>query len=113
MRRSALPPQARRAAPRTRPALSRPRSSLQVWSLSDLPELILNVDSEADLALAHLHLVIMDYDHLTEDDRMGTVTLPLAPYAKRGSAAIEFSAPVVKDSARFGTLSGKIAVRRD
>ena len=83
---------------------------MQVWSPSEMPELVLNADGAADLQLAHMHIVVMDHDQFTEDDRMGIATLALEPLAADGGAFTEFNLVVVKDSARHGRISGRMAV---
>jgi hypothetical protein len=45
---------------------------LQAWQDSEIPELQLKVMRPEELQYVHLAVVLMDYDALDADDRMGT-----------------------------------------
>lgn len=92
------------------PAKTVPRSKTKtqtltpVWSDSEVPELFLNIERYADLTYAHLAIVLMDYDALDADDRMGQCLLSLAALPAGGEIKT-FTLPVVKAGVQHGTLT--------
>jgi Ca2+-dependent lipid-binding protein len=78
------------------------------WSDSDVPVMRIKALAPADLAAAHLLLVVMDRDVRT-DDRMGQAILPLAAIAT-ARLPQPFTLPVVKAGKQCGTLRGRALI---
>jgi hypothetical protein len=79
-----------------------------IWPDEHVDTMRISASTFADLAHAHLFIVLMDRD-VDADDRMGQVVLPLGEAAKSGKP-VPFDLPVTKAGRTHGRLSGAIEI---
>jgi hypothetical protein len=79
-----------------------------VWADDHVDSMKISASTFADLAHAHLFIVLMDAD-VDADDRMGQVVVSLKEAAVSG-VPVKFSLPVTKAGRTHGRLSGEVQV---
>jgi hypothetical protein len=78
------------------------------WADDHVDSMKISATTFADLAYAHLFVVLMDAD-VDADDRMGQVVVPLKEAAVSGQP-VKFDLPVTKAGRTHGRLAGEVQV---
>jgi hypothetical protein len=95
------------AAPRT---ATLKKTLHPTWANGEVPLLRCLVDDIAEVRGQTLLIAVWDYDRGTQDELIGTATLPLGPHCD-AAGLVDFELDLVADGQFHGTLAGRLQLR--